>query len=138
MSNPQAINAIIFRLQQQVDDLKMQLAESDKKFEMENRDHLWCRNLIEQLDRDHIFNMQLLKEARAEIERQRAIIARQRDMFNESSENEEIRLRAENERLRALIERCVSYAKQLKARHYPDTTNSLVDEWLKDAEGGGY
>lgn len=74
MSNPQAINAIIFRLQQQVDDLKMQLAESDKKFEMEHRDHLFCRNLIETLDRDYIFNSHLLKEAREEIERLRALI----------------------------------------------------------------
>lgn len=136
MSNPQAINAIIFRLQQQVDDLKMQLAESDKKFEMENRDHLWCRNLIEQLDRDHIFNMQLLKEARAEIERQRAIIARQRDMFNESSENEEIRLRAENERLRALIEGSEFLAKSVDKCGECHECGWLARKWLKDAGGG--
>ncbi len=84
MSNTQAINAVIFRLQQQADDLKMQLAESDKKFEMEHRDHLFCRNLIETLDRDYIFNSQLLKEAREEIERLRALVERADEIISMS------------------------------------------------------
>lgn len=65
-----------------------------------------------------------LKEADSEIIRLKNIISRQREMFLESSENAEIRIRND-------FKEALDYLRQAKRQFTPNTTNSVVDDFLE-------